>query len=195
MAKTGLQPGVLLAMPASSDLTLSRAVLLLIRHGDQGSFGLVLNHPSIMKTSELFDSLRLSWRGEDVVFRGGPVSAEKGWVLHEPIAGTVSITSQIGMSTTIEQLRAIATTPPARFKMVLGSIDWAPGQLARALPRGVARADADPALVFETAPELLWDRVQAIGVEPADPHGIGARIRRLFGLAPAIPRATMRRPR
>jgi putative transcriptional regulator len=193
MAESGLQPGVLLAMPASSDLTLSRAVLLLIRHGDQGSFGFILNSPSTFKTSALFDSLGMSWRGDIVVFRGGPVSIDKAWVLHESIAGTVAITPEIAMSNTIEQLRAIEAAPPSRFKMVLGSIDWAPDQLARTMPRGVARAHADPELVFDTAPELLWDRVQAIGVEPVEAHGVGARIRRMFGLAPAIPRATMRR--
>src|SRR5262245_28260716 len=96
-----LAPGLLLAMPQLADPNFSRAVVLMIEHGDQGSFGLVINHPSPIKASELLDSLEMSWAGEDsaVVWAGGPVSPSTGWVLHEPIGmaepgqGTIEITS------------------------------------------------------------------------------------------------------
>ncbi|MCX5744424.1 MAG: YqgE/AlgH family protein, partial [Proteobacteria bacterium] len=52
-------------MPQLSDPNFSRAVVLMIEHGDQGSFGLVINQPSPIKASELLDSLEMRWNGED----------------------------------------------------------------------------------------------------------------------------------
>ena len=66
-------------MPQLADPNFSRAVVLMIEHGEQGSFGLVINHPSPIRASELLDSLDMSWRGEDsaVVWAGGPVSRHR----------------------------------------------------------------------------------------------------------------------
>src|ERR1700754_2474292 len=103
-------------MPQLQDPNFSRAVVLMIEHGDAGSFGLVINHPSPIRATELLDSLEMSWRGEDsaVVWAGGPVSPSTGWVLPEPLhiaqpgAGTIEVTSTISLSTSPERLRAIA---------------------------------------------------------------------------------------
>ena len=43
---SNLAPGLLLAMPQLADRHFSRAVVLMIEHGDSGSFGLVINHQS-----------------------------------------------------------------------------------------------------------------------------------------------------
>src|SRR5690348_13316988 len=128
-----LAPGLLLAMPQLADPNFSRAVVLMIEHGDQGSFGLVINHPSPIKASELLDSLEMSWRGEDtaVVWAGGPVSPSTGWVLHEPVGGTqpgtIEITSTISLSTSPDRLRAIANQPPRNVRLLLGYSGWGPG--------------------------------------------------------------------
>src|SRR5215471_16636922 len=101
---SNLAPGLLLAMPQLADPNFSRSVVLMIEHSEQGSFGLVINHPSPIKASELLDSLEMSWRGEAsaVVWAGGPVQPSTGWVLHEPSSvaepgagGTIAITSSI----------------------------------------------------------------------------------------------------
>jgi putative transcriptional regulator len=116
-------------MPQLADPNFSRAVVLMIEHGDQGSFGLVINHPSPIKASELLDSLEMHWRGEDsaVVWAGGPVSPSTGWVLHEPVgvatpgaSGTIEITSTISLSTSPDRLRAIANHPPRNLRLLLG---------------------------------------------------------------------------
>src|SRR5215510_7101542 len=127
-------------MPQLADPNFSRAVVLMIEHGEAGSFGLVINHPSPIRAAELLDSLEMSWRGEDtaVVWAGGPVSPSTGWVLHEPIGiaqagvgGTIAITSSISLSTSPERLRAIASQPPRNIRLLLGYSGWGPGQLDR----------------------------------------------------------------
>ena len=52
-------------MPQLADPNFSRAVVLMIEHSEEGSFGLVINHPSPIKATELLESLEMSWRGED----------------------------------------------------------------------------------------------------------------------------------
>jgi putative transcriptional regulator len=174
---TNLAPGLLLAMPQLADPNFSRSVVLMIEHSDQGSFGLVINHPSPIKATELLDSLEMHWRGEDsaVVWAGGPVSPSTGWVLHEPvgaaqagIGGTIEITSTISLSTSPDRLRAIANQPPRNVRLLLGYSGWGPGQLAQEMARGAwLHTEADPQLVFETPADEIWEAaMRSLGINP-----------------------------
>ncbi len=180
MESANLAPGLLLAMPQLSDPNFSRAVVLMIEHGDQGSFGLVINHPSPIRATELLDSLEMSWHGDDraVVWAGGPVSPSTGWVLHEPVhrsdmgsgGGTIEITSTISLSTSPDRLRAIASAPPRNVRLLLGYSGWGPGQLAAEMASGAwLHTAADPNLVFETPADEIWgSALRALGVNPRD---------------------------
>ena len=171
-----LAPGLLLAMPQLSDPNFSRAVVLMIEHSTQGSFGLVINHPSPIRASELLESLEMSWRGEDsaVVWAGGPVSPSTGWVLHEPVGiatpgqGTIAITSSISLSTSPDRLRAIANSPPRNIRLLLGYSGWGPGQLEAEMSRGAwIHADAKPDLVFDTPADDIWESaMKSLGISP-----------------------------
>ncbi len=165
-------------MPQLADPNFSRSVVLMIEHDDEkGSFGLVINHPSPIKASELLDSLEMSWRGEDsaVVWAGGPVQPSTGWVLHEPVGvatpgegGTIEITSTISLSTSPDRLRAIAQSPPRNVRLLLGYSGWGPGQLAQEMSRGAwLHTAADPSLVFETPAEAMWETaLRSLGINP-----------------------------
>lgn len=178
MESANLAPGLLLAMPQLADPNFSRAVVLMIEHSDQGSFGLVINHPSPIKATELLESLEMVWRGEDaaVVWAGGPVSPSTGWVLHEPVGspgggqGTIEITSTISLSTSPDKLRAIANQPPRNIRLLLGYSGWGPGQLAQEMARGAwLHTAATTRLVFETPPDEIWDRaMESLGINPRD---------------------------
>jgi len=173
-----LAPGLLLAMPQLADPNFSRSVVLMIEHSEQGSFGLVINHPSPIKASELLDSLEMSWRGEDtaVVWAGGPVSPSTGWVLHEPVGiaqpgqGTIPITSSIQLSTSPDRLRVIANSPPRNIRLLLGYSGWGPGQLAAEMARGAwLHTAAEPGLVFETPADEIWETaMRSLGIDPRD---------------------------
>jgi putative transcriptional regulator len=173
-----IAPGLLLAMPQLADPNFSRSVVLMIEHTEHGSFGLVINHPSPIRATELLDSLEMSWRGDDaaVVWAGGPVSPSTGWVLHEPIGelariggGTIDVTAAICLSTSPDRLRTIAAAPPRQIRLLLGYSGWGPGQLAAEMSRGAwLHTDADPRLVFETPPGEIWEAAIAeLGIEPS----------------------------
>jgi putative transcriptional regulator len=172
-----LAPGLLLAMPQLSDPNFSRAVVLMIEHGDQGSFGLVINHPSPVSAKDLLASLEMSWHGDSraVVWAGGPVSPSTGWVLHEPVSlgtggGTIEITSTISLSTSPDKLRQIAMSPPRNLRLLLGYSGWGPGQLAQEMASGAwLHTAADPDLVFDTPADQIWERaMRTLGVNPSE---------------------------
>jgi putative transcriptional regulator len=174
---SNLAPGLLLAMPQLADPNFSRAVVLMIEHSEEGSFGLVINHPSPIRATELLESLEMSWRGEDsaVVWAGGPVSPSTGWVLHEPIVhaapgngGTIEITQAICLSTSPDRLRAIASAPPRNIRLLLGYSGWGPGQLAAEMSRGAwLHTSAEAQLIFETPADTMWDvAMRTLGINP-----------------------------
>jgi putative transcriptional regulator len=171
--ETNLAPGLLIAMPQLLDPNFTRAVVLMIEHNDQGSFGLVINQPSPIKAAELLTSLEMSWRGdgEAVVWSGGPVSPTTGWVLHEPVAGlsgpgTTAVAPGVALSTSPDRLRALADRPPGRIRLLLGYSGWAAGQLAGEMARGSwLHADIDPAIIFDLEPDEMWaGAVRSLGI-------------------------------
>lgn len=183
MSSSALAPGLLLAMPQLMDPNFHRSVVLMIDHGDDGSFGLVINQPSPLKAAELLDSLGMPWRGdpEAVVWSGGPVNPTTGWVLHEPLdalpaggklgeGSTILVAPGIALTTSPEGLRTIAETPPARLRLLLGYSGWGPQQLASEMARGSwLHADVDPALVFSDDADAMWQRaVASLGITDAE---------------------------
>jgi putative transcriptional regulator len=183
MHETSLAPGLLLAMPQLLDPNFVRSVVLMIEHGDRGSFGLIVNQPSPIKATELLESLSLPWGGDPdaLVWSGGPVARTTGWVLHEPLQiergsgpvfpgagrpGTAAVGPGLALSTSTERLRDIATSPPGRIRLLLGYAGWGPGQLAAEMARGSwIHAEADPALIFEAPPDEMWSRaLRSLGV-------------------------------
>jgi putative transcriptional regulator len=174
MHETSLAPGLLLAMPQLADPNFARAVVLMVEHGDRGSFGLIINQPSPIKAIELLESLSLPWHGspEALVWSGGPVGRTTGWVLHEPIAGedapgTTPVGPGLALSTSTDRLRVIAAAPPGRVRILLGYAGWAPGQLAAEMAHGSwIHAEADPALIFEAPAEQMWTRaLRSVGIQ------------------------------
>lgn len=180
---SSLTPGLLLAMPQLQDPNFNRSVVLMIEHGDGGSFGLVVNQPSPIKAVELLESLGMEWKGDPdaVVWSGGPVSPATGWVLHEPYEGlpaasklgdgaTIHVGPGLALTTSPDALRTIAAAPPPRIRLLLGYSGWAAGQLAAEMARGSwLHADADPALIFDLAPDAMWERsVASLGIHSAE---------------------------
>lgn len=181
MTETRLAPGLLLAMPHLIDPNFSRAVVLMIEHNDEGSFGLVVNQPSDMEAAELLEAMEMEWNGDDeaMVWSGGPVMPSSGWVLHGPaglaevslgddVGSTVQLLPGVALSTSPEKLRAIAADPPVRIRLLLGYSGWGPGQLAEEMARGSwLHVDATPEIIFDTPAEAMWEvALQTLGIDP-----------------------------
>lgn len=173
-----LAPGLLIAMPQLVDPNFTRSVVLMIEHTDEGSLGLVINQPHPILARHLLDDLSIPWAGdpEALVWSGGPVQRNTGWVLYAPPPdsardddeATLHLAPGLVLSRSPEKLRALAADPPARLRLLLGYSGWGPGQLAAEMAHGSwLHADLDPDLVFGDDADAIWAAaVRSIGIDP-----------------------------
>src|SRR5688500_2620422 len=70
---------LLISEPFLPDPNFERTVVLLCEHNEEGSFGFVLNKPSILKVSEVMEDLT---EMENIVFVGGPVQQDTLHFIH-----------------------------------------------------------------------------------------------------------------
>lgn len=169
-------------MPQLLDPNFRRAVVLLVHHDENGTFGLVLTRLADRSASELCSALDLEWMGEPdtAVQWGGPVQPETGWmllgadVLPEPLRDDDDLDGSellpgVHFAGTLATLRRVAESPPVRLRLLLGYAGWAPGQLESELAEGawlIAPANAEA--IFDVAPVELWGHVlRGLGIDPA----------------------------
>ena len=174
---------LLVAMPTMSDRRFRRSVIYMCSHSDEGAMGLIVNQRSPdVSLSDLLSQLGLAEDGADQsgpeefleqgVLNGGPVSTERGFVLHTndyfAEEATLAIGDGICLTATIEILKAMAAGQgPRRSVLALGYAGWAPGQLEAEIgANGWLHCPADRELVFDTDLELKYVRaLSKIGVE------------------------------
>ena len=79
----------LIAMPRLEDALFEHSVVYVCEHNERGALGLIINKPSDLLLSGLFEKIALTLNRTDLsdapVFMGGPVQTERGFVLHEPM--------------------------------------------------------------------------------------------------------------
>ncbi|MSQ57390.1 MAG: YqgE/AlgH family protein [Limnohabitans sp.] len=170
----------LIAMPSLSDASFSRSVVYMCEHSERGALGLIINKPSDMKLSGLFDKVELPLGRSDLtdspVFQGGPVHTERGFVLHEAIkpegqasnesvyASTLSIPGGLEMTTSKDVLEAISTgAGPRRVLVSLGYAAWAQGQLESEIAENSwLTVEADPKVIFDTPIDQRYSKALAL---------------------------------
>ena len=170
----------LIAMPWLQDESFSRSVVYLFDQSHNGSLVMIINKPSDLHLKHLFDKVDLPLRRADLsdalVFHGGPVQTERGFVLHEPLAAarsgaddstyasTMVIPGGLEMTTSKDVLEALSTgAGPRRVLVSLGYSAWGEGQLESELGENAwLTVAADPAVIFDTPIEQRYDRALAL---------------------------------
>jgi putative transcriptional regulator len=178
-------PGFLIAMPQLPDPNFERSVVLMVEHGPKGSLGLIVNRPSDLRLAEVLQTLGFEWAGDPdaVIWSGGPVTPQSGWLLHEPLdevvepESAIEVVGGIHLSTSPTHLRSVAAAPPARLRFLLGYAGWGAAQLESELANGSwLLAPATPQLLFDTPPERMWQAaIRSLGIDPASlvpAHGV-----------------------
>jgi putative transcriptional regulator len=129
----------LLAMPGMLDDNFSGSLVYLLEHSDKGAMGLVVNRPTDIVLSTLFEKIELKLEIapllDQPVYFGGPVQIERGFVLHptngnEKYSSSLVVTNGLTMTTSKDVLEAVAGgIGPEKFMMTLGYAGWGAGQL------------------------------------------------------------------
>jgi len=175
----------LIAMPGLEGSFFARSVVYLCEHNEHGALGLVINKPTDICMQDLFDQMELSLGRRDIslnmVFKGGPMQTERGFVLHDPVRATMAtdegevedsgytatmsiVGGGLDMTTSRDVLEALSCgVGPQRVMVTLGYSSWERGQLESELAdNNWLTVEADPAVIFDTFIEDRYSRALAL---------------------------------
>ncbi len=178
-----LQNQLLIAMPGMQDPNFDGTVTLICEHTTEGALGVVINRPIDVPFAEVLNELNMELvdqaNGRRPVLEGGPVSRDRGFVVHrsdESFESTLRIGDGIAISFSLDAVTALASwSADDQALFGLGYAGWESGQLEQEiLDNAWLTAPADPTLVFD-AP--FADRLTAAS------HSIGVDYERLTGVA------------
>jgi putative transcriptional regulator len=166
----------LIAMPGLDDAAFAKSVIYMCEHTDRGALGLIINKPSDINLKGLFDKVELPLRREDLtdalVFHGGPVQTERGFVLHESMmpgkesvyASTMTIPGGLEMTTSKDVLEALSTgAGPRRVFVSLGYSAWGEGQLESEISdNSWLTVPADMSVIFDTPADERYEKAMLL---------------------------------
>lgn len=185
METSKIAPGFLVASPSLACPFFNHTLVLMIEHGEEGSFGFVVNKATDLELRQILDQVGVEASGDArasdeilcaQVLSGGPVSPETGWLLFDPDERSASLDDQVlvgdhvGLTASTDMLLALGQgRGPERVQLFLGYAGWGPGQLESEMREGSwIPVDLDPRLLFETPLEDRWTAALAdLGIDPA----------------------------
>lgn len=174
-AASDLSNHFLIAMPALEDTNFYRTVTYICEHNKDGAMGIVINRPLDINLGDILEQMELpiSAQGgcKQVVFSGGPVQTERGFVLHNASSSwdsTLQITPDISITTSRDILEAIAADKgPEQSLVALGYAGWGGGQLEEEMSANAwLSGPADSQIIFNLPPQERWQAAaKLLGVD------------------------------
>jgi putative transcriptional regulator len=171
-----LQNHLLIAMPTLNDPYFSRSVTYICEHNEHGAMGIVINQPVGMNLKQLLSQTDsevqvLEQKADDIILAGGPVSQDRGFILHTSQPGwnsSLQLTSEIMVTTSKDILPALGDgTGPEKALIALGYAGWTAGQLEEEIQSNSwLTVEADVELLFDVPIHKKWQTaVQKLGID------------------------------
>ena len=172
---SSLAPTLLLSMPQMQDENFDRTVVLLCDHTADGAFGLVLNRPTTTAAAEAvaFDppietsiTGRCCGRAARSSRSAAGSSSASRWTRRRRPRSRPACTSRRRSSCCAVSSRRRR----ARTRVLTGYAGWGPGQLDQELAASAwLTVDVDPALIFDTPADEMWDQaIRRLGAGPGN---------------------------
>ena len=195
-----LENQFLIAMPSLDDDYFNKTVTYICEHNDEGAMGLIINMPVNITLFDLLkkieennnkqsneekttltqvntpaseENMSLNISLEQLVLSGGPISQNRGFVLHRTQSGwnsSLALNDDIMITTSKDILLALGTEKaPELFVVTLGYAGWGPGQLETELQANSwLTIDADKDILFNTPIEQRWKKAtEKLGIDIA----------------------------
>lgn len=153
---------LLVASPALTDPNFDHTVLLLIKHGAEGTLGLVLNRSTNVRLSQALPNLTALKGTDHRLFVGGPVEPTRLLLLFrlkEPAEDARPVVDGLYVGSTPALLERVLTEakPNEVFRAFAGFAGWAPGQLEFEMRQGSWGVLPLEGLdIFTNDPAALW---------------------------------------
>jgi len=155
-----LQAHFLVASPYLTDPNFNRSVVLIIKHDDEGAFGMLLNRPMNNTVREI---MRLAGEADcdcdEHIYYGGPVQGPLVAIHGMEDQAEAEVLPGVFFSAHKDQLRSIIEQDEKPFRLFTGYSGWGAGQLESELEvGGWLTAPATAEIVFLPADEQ-WQRL------------------------------------
>ena len=150
----------IIAMPSLKDGYFERSVTYICEHNKEGAMGLIINQAIDLSVKGLLEKMEIdtsnkSFEKQIPVHAGGPVSPERGFVLHRSEQGwrnSTPLPGDLMLTTSKDILESIGTDlGPEEYLLTLGYAGWDAGQLEQeVLDNSWLILPADEDLLFNT---------------------------------------------
>lgn len=159
---------LLVASPQLSDVNFAHAVILVLRHDENGTIGIVLNRPTNVAPAAVLPELAESvGTYEGKLFRGGPIAPTRLLYLVRGLAAA-TVTGPEVLEKVFLSIDDAALADMVRLadgtndlRLYAGHAAWVPGQLqAEIRAGGWQMLQATPELVFHEDPGSLWTELE-----------------------------------
>ncbi len=160
-----LKGSFLIAMPHMMDGRFAHSLVYLCEHSEEGAMGLIVNKPLVgVNFGEICRQVDLPVpeAPEPLVYYGGPVYPERGFILHSteyPVdSGTLQVSPSICLSANQALLKDIVEGyGPEKFLLAMGYSGWRPGQLENEIGNDDWLVlPADDQVIFDVSNEQKW---------------------------------------
>ncbi len=171
-----LQNYLLIASPTMDDPYFSRTVTYICEHNEHGAMGLVINQPVGMKLKELVAQVDdkaevIDEKAQDIILAGGPVSQDRGFILHTSQPGwasSLTMTPEVMVTTSKDIISSLGNKDaPEKSLIMLGYAGWTAGQLEEEIQTSSwLMVEADTEILFDTPIHKKWETaVQRLGID------------------------------
>lgn len=167
-------PLILLAVPQMADPNFARRVVLVVEFDPrEGSMGLITNNPTSLTLGTFARSQNLECHPDlekIPVFTGGPVSPDRGWILHTDaeIREKRELMPGLFLSGTVDSLKTLLEKGSKPIQLYLGYAGWTGGQLELEMAAGSwVSVPATNDNIFQLDPTTAWNAIfRQMGVDP-----------------------------
>ncbi len=153
---------LLISEPFLPDPNFERTIILLCENNSEGSFGFVLNKPSLANVSDVMDDIK---NYDTPALVGGPVQQDTLHYLHRrrDVVDAVEILEGVYWGGSFEKVLFLLETKQLAHKDIkffLGYSGWSPGQLDEELEQDswIVSDQASEELIFDTEPDDMWKK-------------------------------------
>lgn len=162
-----------------ADKRFQHSVVYMCEHNEDGAMGLVINQPINISIANMLEQIEVE-RDQDVthpvslnqpVLFGGPVSEDRGFVLHKNtklFGSSIQLSEELTVTTSKDILSILGTNEePEQFIVALGYAGWDAGQLEQELAENSwLTIEADPKVIFDTPINERWEKaLKQLGID------------------------------
>jgi len=165
---------LLIAQPGMPDERFSQAVILICEHNEHGAMGINVNALSELDFDEILAGLDIDNKGlskNQMIYEGGPVNAECGFILHrgeQSFDSSLQLSPSLALTTSKDIILAIANDNlKGEWLMALGCATWDAGQLEQEIAdNDWLWGPVDESMLFHQTRDKWSKALALLGIKP-----------------------------